>query len=141
MRMADDSLLIARQVAVTTFAEPHPRRRDGSYGRRHERGVRPDALAPAAGRFRGVADDLGRALVDLRGALGALGDVAGGDEQGRAFDAGYRPRADEGLHALDTLARVLAGVPEGLDRAAAGYRASDGAVGQGLGGQGLGGPP
>lgn len=89
-------------------------------------GVRPDiALAPAAQRFRGVADDLARAVGDLRAALGVLGDVCGGDEQGRRFAAGYRPRADEGLRVLDALVRAVATVPDGLDRAAAGYRASD----------------
>ncbi|MEJ2886984.1 WXG100 family type VII secretion target [Actinomycetospora aeridis] len=97
---------------------------------------RPDALGAGAQRFRGVADELGRAVADLRGALGALGDVSGRDEQGRGFAAGYQPRADEGLRALDALARVLAGVPEGLDRAAADYRAGDEA-----GGRSLGGPP
>lgn len=97
-------------------------------------GVRPEAaLAPAAQRFRGVADDLTRAVADLRGVLGALGDVCGGDEQGRQFAAGYQPRADEGLRALDALARALATVPDGLGRAAAGYRAGDEAGAGGLG--------
>lgn len=89
--------------------------------------VSPDAaLEPAAQRFRGAADELTQAVAELRGALDGLGDVWGRDEQGRLFAAGYQPRADEGLRALDALARALASVPEGLERAAADYRASDG---------------
>lgn len=89
--------------------------------------VSPDAaLQPAAQRFRGAADELTQAVAELRGALDGLGDVWGGDEQGRRFAAGYQPRADEGLRALDALARALASLPEGLERAAADYRASDG---------------
>lgn len=89
--------------------------------------VSPDAaLEPAAQRFRGAADELARAVAELRGALGGLGDVCGGDEQGRRFAAGYQARADEGLRALDALTRALASVPGGLERAAADYRASDG---------------
>lgn len=98
-------------------------------------GVRPDtALDPAAQRFRGAADDLAGAVAELRGALAALGDVCGGDEQGRRFAAGYRPRADEGLRALDVLAQVVGALPDTLHHAADGYRASDEAGGRGLGG-------
>jgi hypothetical protein len=63
--------------------------------------TQPTDLTAAAARFDEAAAIVADAVAALRVTLGALGDVVGTDEQGRAFAARYEPTATEGLSAID----------------------------------------
>ena len=96
------------------LVDPRPGRHDHSRvdrrrARRQEAGDRPGEEADARRERRRARRGRGRGPVP---ASPSGRRQRGGDEQGRRFAAGYQPRADEGLHALDTLTRALASVPE-----------------------------
>lgn len=85
----------------------------------------PAELAATAPSFTVASDDLSSALRTLSSALAGLGDICGGDKQGRAFAAGYLPHLHTVTAAMSKIAAGLATVDDGLRSMAGNYEASD----------------
>ena len=89
--------------------------------------VEPDSLRVAASQVELEARALEAASSRLQGRLAALGDVCGGDQAGRAFAAGYLPRAELLERALREMVGGLEDIDSGLRLMAASYEGSDAA--------------
>ena len=97
--------------------------------------VRPEMLAAPAAAFDDAAAALGAALARARADLAALGDVAGDDEQGRAFASRYAPVATEGLDAIGRSADAVGSFGRGLRVTTGQYVVDDGGAADGFGGR------
>lgn len=89
--------------------------------------VHPESLLRASTRFSTEADQLSAALTQLERTLGSLGDVSGGDDQGREFARGYDPSAVTIEQALQNLTKGLADIARGLEVMGINYLGSDAA--------------
>ena len=87
--------------------------------------VDPERLRQAGWQLELEARALAAALGRLEGRLASLGDVCGGDQPGRAFAAGYEPRAELVERALQSMVQGLKGVDHGLRQMADAYEGSD----------------
>jgi hypothetical protein len=97
--------------------------------------VRPELLATPAAAFDEAAAALAAALVRARADLAALGDVAGDDEQGRAFAGRYEPVAAEGLEAMRRSVDAVRSFGRGLRATSEQYVTGDGGAADGFGGE------
>jgi hypothetical protein len=97
--------------------------------------VRPELLAVPAAAFDDAAAALGAALDRARADLAALGDVAGDDEQGRAFASRYVPVAAEGLEAIGRSVDAVGSFGRGLRATSGQYVVDDGGAADGFGGR------
>ena len=96
-----------------------------------ELAARPADLDAAAARFDEAAAVVTSARDTLATTLAALGDYVGDDEQGRRFDADYRPKVAQALATLGQEADAVRSLAGALRSSAAEYRRTDhaGAVG------------
>jgi hypothetical protein len=97
--------------------------------------VRPELLAAPAAAVGEAAAALGAALARARADLAALGDVAGDDEQGRAFAARYVPVAAEGFEAIGRSVDAVSSFGRGLRATSGQYVADDGRAADGFDGR------
>ncbi len=95
-------------------------------------GTLPGELTAAAARFDEAAGVVADAVAALRTTLGALGDLLGTDEQGRAFAARYDPAAGDGIAAMDREARGTRSLGDALRATAHDYEAGDATAADGL---------
>jgi uncharacterized protein YukE len=89
--------------------------------------VNPESLLGASARFSLASAELDSALGRLQHSLGALGDVCGGDDQGRAFGSGYKPSAAKLEQAFASMVKGLAGIGDAFDAMALNYLGGDSA--------------
>jgi uncharacterized protein YukE len=87
--------------------------------------IEPASLRRAGTQIGQEARALEAALNRLQGRLTSLGNVAGDDEQGRAFAAGYQPKVDLLERALRQMVRGLQDVDAGLQLMADRYQGSE----------------
>lgn len=73
------------------------------------------------------AQALEAALNRLQGRLGALGNVSGDDDQGRAFAGAYQPKVELLERALQQMVTGLEDIDRGLKMMADRYEGSDNA--------------
>lgn len=90
--------------------------------------TQPGDLAAAAARFDEAGGIIADAVAALRTALGALGEHLGTDEQGRAFAAQYRPKAAEGLAAIEQEADGVRSLGDALRAGAHDYGTTEAGV-------------
>lgn len=95
--------------------------------------VRPELLAAPAAAFDDAAAGLAAALARARADLAALGDVAGEDEQGRAFAARYVPVATGGLEAIGRSVDAVGSFGHGLHATSEQYVTGDDGAADGFG--------
>lgn len=89
--------------------------------------VDPGSLRRAGSRMAQEGRALEAALTRLQGRLSSLGDVAGDDEQGRTFAAGYEPKVALLESVLKEMVAGLENVDRGLSLMAANYDGSEAA--------------
>lgn len=89
--------------------------------------VDPETMLQASARFARDSDQLASALGRLHSTLASLGDVTGGDDQGRHFASGYNPAAASIEQALGNLVKGLASIDRGLQVMAFNYMSGDAA--------------
>ena len=97
--------------------------------------VRPQILSGSASSFDDAADALAVALDRARADLAALGDVAGDDEQGRAFASRYDQVVAEGHDALGRSVDAVASFGRGLRATSEQYVTGDGGAAAGFDGR------
>jgi hypothetical protein len=97
--------------------------------------VRPEVLAGPAASLDDAADALAAAVSRARDDLAALGDIAGDDEQGRAFASRYGPVAAEGLAAIGRSVDAIGSFGRGMRATSQQYVAGDGGAADAFGGK------
>ena len=97
--------------------------------------VRQELLATRAASFDGAASALAAALARARADLAPLGDVAGDDEQGRAFASRYVPVAEEGIAGIGRSAEAIGSFGRGLRATSEQYALGDDSASDGFGGK------
>jgi hypothetical protein len=97
--------------------------------------VRSELLAAPAAAFDDASAGLGAALDRARADLAALGDVAGDDEQGRAFASRCVPGAAEGLDAVGRSSDAMGSFGRGLRATSEQYIVGDGGAADGFRGR------
>lgn len=85
----------------------------------------PAELRDAAPLFSTTADDVRRAGWHLQDKLDGLGDICGGDEQGRAYATVYQPRVDQLLAMLSKTSHGLATIDGGVKAMADNHSRTD----------------
>ncbi|MFI0350667.1 hypothetical protein [Actinomadura sp. 9N407] len=84
----------------------------------YELKVERDALKRAGGGFKDGAQSLTQAGASLDGKLSAEGKCWGADETGQAFEKDYLKNATDVIKMIESVAKNVAQMKEGIDRMA-----------------------
>lgn len=87
--------------------------------------VSPDQLDASSAAFTTIADTARRIGSGVQGGLSDLGDYAGSDSFGRAYQAAVNPGLTGLTNTLLGLGDGMDGTADGLKNSADGYRATD----------------